>query len=124
MDSPEAPEGAQEDRSRKGASKRKRSPSDQRRKARRLMQQAVERASNARRDARAHGDFHAAHELDLALHGADAGVPKNFAPKKRPDPYLVSHGGLYAKRRKIGPPVPEIPAGDRLRSRSPIGRAR
>jgi hypothetical protein len=114
MDPPESPVGTQEGRSREGASKRKRSPSDWRRKERRLAQQAIERASNARRDARGRGDFHAAHELDLDLHGEDperetedildgvrlrgAGVTRRKEEESRAA-YGVSYGGLYAEKR-------------------------
>jgi hypothetical protein len=81
--------------------KPRRSPSDRRREARRLAER-IEAASQQRHVARREGHADDAHMLDLVLHGADAGKPKNYAPTKRRDPYLVSHGGLYEERRAGG----------------------
>ena len=81
--------------------KRRRSPSDLRREARRLPER-IEAASQERHVARREGHRDDAHVLDLVLHGADAGKPKNYAPTKRKDPYLVSRGGLYEDKRAGG----------------------
>ena len=82
--------------------KRRHSPSDRRREARRLVER-IEEASTERRSIRAGGGHKGeVHRLNVELHGADAGEPKNYAPTKRKDPYLVSHGGLYEERRAGG----------------------
>jgi hypothetical protein len=78
--------------------KRRRSPSDQRREADRLSER-IEATSHERRAARWEGRANDAHVLDVALHGDDAGQGPRAAPSKRPDPYLVSHGGLFEERR-------------------------
>ena len=97
MDSTNAESG-----SRMGAPRCKKcSPSDRRREARRLAER-IEATSQERHVARREGHGDDAHALDLVLHGADAGKPKNYAPTKRKDPYLVSHGGLYEDKRAGG----------------------
>jgi hypothetical protein len=80
--------------------KRRRSPSDRRREARRLAER-IETTSGERHIARAETRAADAHALDLVLHGTDAGKPLNRAISKRPDPYLISHGGLYEGKRAL-----------------------
>jgi hypothetical protein len=78
--------------------RRKRSPSDRRREARRLAER-IEGASRERLMARSEGRANDAHMADVELLGDDAGQAPRYAPTKRPDPYLVSHGGLFEEKR-------------------------
>jgi hypothetical protein len=70
------------------------SPSDRRREAQRLAKR-IEDASRDRRNARAEGCRDDAHELDVELHGTDAGAPKS----RGEEAYRASHGGLYEECR-------------------------
>jgi hypothetical protein len=52
--------------------------------------------------ARSEGRANDAHMADVELLGDDAGQAPRYAPTKRPDPYLVSHGGLFETKRAGG----------------------
>ena len=81
--------------------KRRHSPSDRRREARRLAER-IEDTSRGRLTARSQGRANDAHRADVELLDDDAGQAPRYAPTKRPDPYLVSHGGLFEAKRAGG----------------------
>jgi hypothetical protein len=78
--------------------KRRRSPGYHRREAARNAER-IERASADRRVARSSGEARRAYALTVELLGPDAGEAPRHA-KKRADPYLKSHGGLFAEKRE------------------------